>query len=90
MAQNKKTIPMDYVTKEDLKDQTKTIKEHIDLLISPMKEKQDDVDIVLFGKSRINGVVGRLRSVIINVGVVYAFLIGAIGLLVKLLFFKTI
>ena len=81
---------MDYVTKEDLKDQTKTIKEHIDLLISPMKEKQDDVDIVLFGKSRINGVVGRLRSVIINVGVVYAFLIGAIGLLVKLLFFKTI
>jgi len=81
---------MDYVTKEDLKALSTDIKEHIDLLIEPIKKRQDDMETILIGKSKINGVVGRLRSAVINLRVVYVFLLGAIGLLVKLLFFKTI
>jgi len=88
---------MDYVTKEDLKHQTETIKEHINLLIAPIIEKQDDMKTVLHGKTGINGVVGCLKSTVnhlkimkVKIYVVYVLLVGVFGLLVKLLFFKPV
>jgi len=85
-----KKLPMDYVTKNDLKEQTKAIKEHINLLIAPIVKTQDDMEIILIGESKINGVVGRLKSTIINLRIIYIFLTATIGLLVKLLFFKSV
>jgi len=81
---------MDYITKDDLKHQTKEIEKHINLLIAPIIKNQEDMETILIGESKINGVVGRLKNTIINLRIIYIFLTATIGLLVKLLFFKTI
>jgi len=99
---------MDYVTKDDFKhlskdikdlskDTKEDIKEHIDLLIKPIIKNLEDMETILIGATKINGVVGGLKNVDKAVGiikikliVISGFLLGVIGLLVKLLFFKTI
>jgi len=85
-----KKLPMDYVTKDDLKHQTKEIEKHINLLIAPIVKNQEDMETILIGESKINGVVGRLKNTIINLRIIYIFLTATIGLLVKLVFFKSV
>lgn len=46
---------MDYITKDDLKDQTTAIKEHIDLKLVPIKDNVDTLKKTVFGKTGANG-----------------------------------
>ena len=78
---------MDYVTKEDLKALSTDIKEHIDLLIKPIVEKQNGMETILIGKTKINGLVGGFKSIRIQMKAMYGLIVFiAIGL-AKLLFF---
>lgn len=77
---------MDYVNKEDLKDHTKDIKEHISLLINPIIKEQDETKIILNGRSGINGLVGRMKSIGTNLKMIYGLLLLVFGFLTKLFF----
>lgn len=82
----KKGIPMDYVTKEDLKDHTTDIKEHISLLINPITKEQTETKTILSGHSGINGLVGRMKSIGTNLKMIYGLLLLVFGFLTKLFF----
>lgn len=79
-----KDPPVDYVTKEDLKDHTTAIKEHISLLIAPVVEEQTEVKTILIGASKINGLVGRVKTLSTNLKIIYTFLVVVTGFLIKL------
>lgn len=83
---NNKEFPMNYVTKEDLKDLSTELKEHMNLLIKPIVEKQQDIDTILFGKSRLNGLVSRTQKTWFHVKMIYGFLLGGCLLVVKSFF----
>ncbi len=76
--------PVDYVTKQDLKDLSKDIKEHISLLIAPILQEQAEVTLILTGPSKLNGLVGRMKVLATNLKVIYGLLVVVIGFLVKL------
>ncbi len=74
----------DYATKQDLKDHSKDIKEHITLLIAPIIEKQNSMEITLTGPSKLNGLVGRVKVIGTHFKYIYALLVIAIGFLIRL------
>jgi len=46
---------MEYITKDDLKGHTKDIKEHISLVIDPVKKDVEILQKTVFGKTGSNG-----------------------------------
>ena len=81
---NKEDHPVDYITKDDLKDHTVAIKEHTSLLIAPIVKEQAEVKIILTGVSKVNGLVGRIKTLSTNLKIIYMFLAVVAGFLVKL------
>lgn len=83
--------PMDQVTREyldsALEKQKKSIKEHTSLLIEPIIKDQEDFKTILVGVSRMNGLVGRMKTVVANLKAVYALLGTLSAILIKLVFF---
>jgi len=67
-------VMAEHATKEDLKDLSKEIKDHITLLIDPMKKDINDVEIVLLGKSRVNGVAGNQKTMKTQINIIYGLL----------------
>ena len=51
------------VTKEDLDRIVKDIKEHIDERLLPMQEEIDEHELILRGKSKMNGLIGEVRDI---------------------------
>ena len=51
------------VTKEDLDRMAKDIKEHIDDRLLPMQEELDEHELILRGKSKMNGLIGEVRDI---------------------------
>ena len=51
------------VTKEDLDRMAKDIKEHIDERLLPMQEELDEHELILRGKSKMNGLIGEVRDI---------------------------
>jgi len=78
---------MDNPTKQDLKDLSDNIKEHINLLIAPIIKEQESMATILIGKTKINGLVGTQKTMKIELKVVYGLLIFVGAGLVKLIFF---
>ena len=77
----------DYVTKLDLKESTKDIKKHIDLLMKPVIKDLGDHELILTGPSKINGMVGAVRGVQTKIKVVYGLMVFVGAGLVKIIFF---
>ena len=51
------------VTKEDLDRMAKDIKEHIDERLLPMQEELDEHELILRGRSKVNGLIGEVRDI---------------------------
>jgi len=51
---------VDYITKEDLKDHTADIKEHINLKLDPINKTLDGHQKTLYGKTGSNGLAGSV------------------------------
>jgi len=81
---NKEDHPVDYIDKDDLKDHTAAIKEHISLLIAPIIKEQAEVKIILTGASKVNGLVGRIKTLSTNLKVIYGLLAAVTCFLVKI------
>lgn len=96
MVPNKdKGYSVDPITRDDLDKAvdrcSDDIKEHINLLISPIIDTQNKVEIILRGKTGMNGLVGTVKTLATNLKVIYgmlAFLATAVcGAVVKKVFF---
>lgn len=79
---------MENPTKQDLKDLSIDIKEHINLLIAPIIKEQADMATILIGKTKINGLVGTQKAMTFKINVIYGLLVFVGGGLVKLIFFS--
>ncbi len=79
---------MDHITHKDLDEaldrQATCIKEHISLLIKPIVKEQAEVKMILTGASKLNGLVGRIKTISTNLKVIYSLLVLVAGFLVKL------
>ena len=69
---------VDPVTRKDLdtalEKQCDNINEHIDLLMAPIVKEQTEVRVTLTGASRMNGLVGKVKTLITNLKVIYILL----------------
>lgn len=72
---DEREIPMDYVTKTDLKESTDDIKKHLDLVIKPIEKEQTEVRTILTGPSRRNGLVGDQKTMQTKIIVIYGLLL---------------
>ena len=54
---------MSQVTKQDLIQAVRDIKEHVDIVVNPIKEDVSDHDTILRGASKKNGLVGDVNSI---------------------------
>jgi len=54
---------MSQVTKQDLIQAVRDIKEHVDIVVNPIKEDVLDHDTILRGASKKNGLVGDVNSI---------------------------
>lgn len=83
--------PMDQVTRDyldnALEKQEKSINKHTALLLAPVVKEQEDFKTILVGATRMNGLVGRMKTVVANLKAVYALLATLSALLIKLIFF---
>lgn len=74
----------EHVTKEDLEHLSKEIKDHILLLITPIKKDVENLETVLLGKSRLNGVAGTVKGLCTKTNVVYILLAFIAAAIVKI------
>ena len=86
---------MDPITRHDLDEaldrHTATIKEHIghikmeiDLKMDPIIKEQEEVRLILTGPSKLNGLIGRMKTLSTNLKVIYVLLVVVAGFLIKL------
>ena len=75
---------MSQATKEDLAKHTKDIKEPIDLKLAPIIKEQAEVQMILTGVSKLNGLVGHVKTLSTNLKIIYTLLAVVTGLMVKL------
>lgn len=52
---------MDHITKDDLKDHTASIKEHISLKLEPVNKTLDGHQKTLYGRTGSNGLAGSVK-----------------------------
>lgn len=92
MAHNDGRYEVDPVTRKDLdvalEKQCDDIKEHINLLVSPIIKEQAEVRVVLTGASRLNGLVGKTKTLVTNLKIIYGLLVFISAVLIKKYFFN--
>lgn len=83
MAQNDEGNTVDPVTKEDL---DKALDRHLDRvkeILEPIKKEQDEHKTILIGASRVNGLVGKVKTLGVNLKVIYGLLAFLGGVMFK-------
>ena len=56
-------VMSDPVTKQDLRDFGVDMKDHMQTCLSPIKDTQDDHELLLRGKTKRNGLVGDMNEI---------------------------
>lgn len=91
MAQDEGRYEVDPITRKDLDEalgtQCDNIKEHIQLLVAPIVKEQEEVRVVLTGASRMNGLVGKVKTLVTNLKIIYGLLIFVAAVVTKEYFF---
>jgi len=92
---SKEANPVDHITRKDLDEvldrHTASIKEHIghikkeiDLKMDPIIKEQAEVRLILTGPSKLNGLIGRMKTLSTNLKIIYVLLAVVGGFLAKL------